>query len=505
MSSVIPHIPGAVQVVIAAIALFTIRYFSTATEYARVGNSRIWTWIPKTIPMRYELDRVSKNAYASINKKLDQPFVMKFFGYDYVMLQPKYLVDLKRAAASAMSFNVSFSDAFNLGSTVGDLYFSDNMGLAVTNYLNRQLKTFVPALVDEVEYALQVEVGRPAEWKTVTAAKVNGILIHRVTNRVIVGQRLCRDEEFSQTSLRFTSTLLPAAVWTNFISFGPLRDLASRATTFFHKWELEASLKLLIPEVERRLRESTEKASSANDSIQWLIEIAEKSNDPQEMIPRRIAENILHLLFAANSAPGALVTQMMYESLMNPAYLDILRAEIDGATGSAKEWTAVALDKMPFLDSFVRETLRVYPPGSIACTRTIMNQPYTLHDDTVLPLGSRVAFPVLAIQTDPENYDNPQRFNPYRFVKVSERGAIMNSTVLSSTLTTSFLTFGYGKHACPGRFFGIVEAKLVFGKLVQEYDIQWAKATAIRPPNVSIEGMVPPNQDALVKLRTRTA
>lgn len=202
-------------------------------------------------------------------------------------------------------------------------------------------------------------------WKEFVAAKINGALIHRVTNRVVVGPTLCRDEEFSQTSLRFTSTLLPSAVWTNFISFGPFRDLASRFTTFFHKWELEASIKLLVPVIEERVQsenKSTEDCPA--DCIQWLIEIARQSNDPRELSPRRIAENVLHLLFAANSAPGALVTQMVYEALMSPDYLKTLRAEIDAVVGAKGDWTPAALEKMPILDSYVRETLRVYPPGS---------------------------------------------------------------------------------------------------------------------------------------------
>jgi len=35
---------------------------------------------------------------------------MKFFGYDYLMMPPQYLGDLKKAKSEALSFNVSFSD-----------------------------------------------------------------------------------------------------------------------------------------------------------------------------------------------------------------------------------------------------------------------------------------------------------------------------------------------------------------------------------------------------------
>lgn len=156
------------------------------------------------------------------------------------------------------------------------------------------------------------------------------------------------------------------------MTFGPLRRFASRLTTFFHKSQLEASIKLLAPVIQRRMDQRREgKPESTPDSIEWFLDIAEKMNDPRELTVRRIAENVLHLLFAANSAPGALVTQMVYEVLMSPHYLEPLREEIEAAVRAERSWTAEALGSMVLLDSFVRETLRMYPPGSSkSCQRT---------------------------------------------------------------------------------------------------------------------------------------
>lgn len=187
-----------------------------------------------------------------------------------------------------------------------------------------------------------------------------------------MGPEFCRDETFLETSQKFTSTLLPSAVWTNFMTFGPLRPLLSKLTTWFHKTQLEASIKLLTPEIKRRMRaREAEKPSPCSDSIEWLIDIAEKMDDQRELSVRRLAENVLHLLFAANSAPGALVTQMVYEVLMDPRYLGPLRDEIAAALRAEGSWTAEALADMPLLDSFVRETLRMYPPGSSTSTEPI--------------------------------------------------------------------------------------------------------------------------------------
>ncbi|KAH7048238.1 putative cytochrome P450 [Macrophomina phaseolina] len=496
----------AVAVAVAVILISALAHLGRKRQYPRVGKSRLYTWLPFVTPMRYELDKYALGGYAKINKGQGKPFLMKFFNFDTLMMPPKYLQDLKKASLDSLSFNVSFSDAFNLDATVGDLYWSDNMRLAVVNYLNKQLKRFTPELVEEVIYAFDKEIGRPSTWKNVVAAKISGDVIHRVTNRVLVGPTLCRDETFLQTSQRFTSTLLPAAVWTNFMTFGPLRRTFSKLTTFFHKSQLEASIKLLTPVIEQRMNQRRAgKPADLSDSIEWFIEIAENMNDPRELTVRRLAENVLHLLFAANSAPGALVTQMVYEVLMNPQYLKLLREEIDSSIQAHGSWTADALANMIVLDGFVRETLRMYPPGSIACSRTVTTDSYTLHDGTKLPKGSQFAFPVLAIQMDAANYKDASTFDPYRFVDRDVNGKSRSNTLLSTTVTAEYLPFGYGKHACPGRFFGILEAKLVFAKLVQDYDFEWAEPVSARPPNISIEGMVPPNQTQVIKIKAKSA
>jgi hypothetical protein len=197
------------------------------------------------------------------------------------------------------------------------------------------------------------------------APKVVNLLVHRITNRVLVGKELARDEDYLRKSLDFTGTLLPAAVWTNFISFGIFRKFAAKFTTFFHRWKLAATTKILLPIVQKRLQDLEKNLSvDHDDSIQWTILTALQSLDLREHEPQRIVENILHLLFAANSAPGALATQMLYEALITPSHIEILRDEISSVVAEHGGWTWDALAQMPFLDSFTRETLRVYPPGS---------------------------------------------------------------------------------------------------------------------------------------------
>ena len=150
------------------------------------------------------------------------------------------------------------------------------------------------------------------------------------------------------------------------MTLGPLRRLVVWFTTVvYHRRDLDRAVSVLLPTIRRRLEEqnfNTEPQDQHIDAIQWTMDIA--GSDARESEPHRLAQQVLHLLFAASSAPGGLVTQMIYQTLMQPnEYLKPLREEIKTALAENDGWTSKALDHMRLLDSFIRETLRIYPTG----------------------------------------------------------------------------------------------------------------------------------------------
>jgi cytochrome P450 len=40
------------------------------------------------------------------------------------------------------------------------------------------------------------------------------------------------------------------------------------------------------------------------------------------------------------------------------------------------------------------------------------------------------------------------------------------------TVTKDFMAFGYGRHACPGRFFAANEIKLIMARILLDYDLK---------------------------------
>ena len=72
-----------------------------------------------------------------------------------------------------------------------------------------------------------------------------------------------------------------------------------------------------------------------------------------------------------------------------------------------------------------------------------------------------------------------------------------------SAVTTgddAFLTFGHGKHSCPGRFFAAQEMKLMLAHLVQHYDVEYM---AERPTPQAIMETKLPSRSTIIRVRRK--
>jgi cytochrome P450 len=106
---------------------------------------------------------------------------------------------------------------------------------------------------------------------------------------------------------------------------------------------------------------------------------------------------------------------------------------------------------------------------SVGLTRLAL-RPFTFFNGVTIPAGTIIAAPVTAIHTDGEIYPNPDKFDGFRFAKLREQVGVAGLQVTSTS--AEYLTFGYGRHACPGRFFAANEVKALLAHILVTYDIK---------------------------------
>ena len=65
------------------------------------------------------------------------------------------------------------------------------------------------------------------------------------------------------------------------------------------------------------------------------------------------------------------------------------------------------------------------------------------------------------------------------------------------------LSFGYGRHACPGRFFAAQEIKAIMAYILHNYDIRFSAGQS-RPESMRVETQYLPHPGATVEFKRRT-
>jgi cytochrome P450 len=108
-----------------------------------------------------------------------------------------------------------------------------------------------------------------------------------------------------------------------------------------------------------------------------------------------------------------------------------------------------------------------------------------LSDGTVIPKGD-IILVSCSKMWDPSIYPDPETFDPYRFLKLREGSTDMESVAQFVSPSPQHMGFGFGKHACPGRFFAAAELKVILCQVIMKYDFRLAEGCT---PQILRSGM----------------
>jgi hypothetical protein len=192
-------------------------------------------------------------------------------------------------------------------------------------------------------------------------------IMHRIATRVMIGPELCRDELFLQETTNLLESIFFTAIVIVTLPLGPLRPALAWLLTLPHKWKLEKCSRMLQPVVEARIqrrelpKSPTSDGHHIGDAIEWTLDLVK--GDATYDTPERLTYELLHNLWAASSAPGGMLTEIVYQMLMFPEYLQPLRLEAETATNKYG-WSEKMLADLRLQDSFIREVNRLLPTGA---------------------------------------------------------------------------------------------------------------------------------------------
>lgn len=117
------------------------------------------------------------------------------------------------------------------------------------------------------------------------------------------------------------------------------------------------------------------------------------------------------------------------------------------------------------------------------------------------------------ISRDATYYPNPDRFDPFRFYDLrmaaeksdpsTSKGFGSGSNLQLTSTSANSLPWGYGKAACPGRFFASAHMKLWVAMLIRRYDFQFVGGVGRRPENVFVDERTWPSMEIELEFRRK--
>ncbi|KAL0567087.1 hypothetical protein V5O48_014903 [Marasmius crinis-equi] len=337
----------------------------------------------------------------------------------------------------------------------------------VSGTLTRHLASMFGEVYDELSQAFAEEIPLSDEWaKVPTLGKVLRIVC-RTSNRLFVGLPLCRDEDWKDINIRHTVEIFTASYKASVVPGQWLQSLVAGYLSPL-PGNMKRTMKLIGPIIEERLAKfrAGEGDSLEDDLLTWLIRAAptEEQLEPEQLGLRMLALNVAAIHTTSQAFNSALINLCKH-----PEYIEPLRKEIEGAI-EKEGWTKASMGRMRMLDSFLKESQRVSSSNAIGVHRQTLKE-FTFSNGIVLPAGTVIGISASALHFDESTYSNPSEFDGLRSYHEREKvGESLKHQMV--TPGVKYITFGMGKHACPGRFFAVNEIKALFSHAILNYDIK---------------------------------
>ena len=171
-----------------------------------------------------------------------------------------------------------------------------------------------------------------------------------------------------------------------------------------------------------------------------------------------IRDQMLTMLIAGHDTATALFAWVFAVLSQHPNFRQRAQGEARRVLAGAPPAEA-HLNKLLFLDTIIKETLRLFPPIHVANRRTAC--PITVHGSEI-PADQRVMYSIYLAHRHPDYWQAPDQFVPERFDRDKD----------CKQPPFVFLPFGAGPRNCIGATFAQIEAKIVLARLLQQFHFQ---------------------------------
>ncbi|PKA50363.1 Cytochrome P450 78A4 [Apostasia shenzhenica] len=205
----------------------------------------------------------------------------------------------------------------------------------------------------------------------------------------------------------------------------------------------------------RRVNVDADSVGNVGDFVDVLLDFEKE----EKLSDSDLIAVLWEMIFRGTDTVAILLEWIMARMVLHPEIQAEAQAEIDSAVGNSRPVSDSDIPNLRYLQSIVKETLRMHPPGPLLSWARL-----AIHDVNVgnhfIPAGTTAMVNMWAITHDKSIWADPNDFKPERFM--SDEISIMGSDL-------RLAPFGSGRRVCPGKSMGLATVHLWLAQLLQSF------------------------------------
>jgi sterol 14-demethylase len=236
-------------------------------------------------------------------------------------------------------------------------------------------------------------------------------------------------------------------------------DAYADIESFHQRDRARLALVALVQDIMNRRAEQPKVPREERDLLDVLATL--KNEDGSlHFTADEITGMFISMMFAGHHTSSGTAAWTMIELLRHPETMKDVATELDDLYADGSEVSFQALRSIPRLEAALKETLRLHPP--LILLLRIAKQEITFGDYTV-PVGTMVGATPKVSNRIPEDFPNPELFDPGRYIDPRQEDL---------TNRWTWIPFGAGRHRCVGNAFAMMQLKAIFSVILRDYEFE---------------------------------
>jgi cytochrome P450 len=237
-------------------------------------------------------------------------------------------------------------------------------------------------------------------------------------------------------------------------------------------------LELMTHRIQRRQHEAAREMQAIIDSIiaqrkanavdngdLLAMLMAARDDEGRPMSDAQLRDEVITLFLAGHETTANAVTWALYLLSQHAGIEAKIIEEL--AVLNDEPPTVRDLQKLPYMEQVMKESMRLYPPAGGATREPIEDIELAGYG---VPKGSNIAISSYAMHHNPEIFPNPEAFDPGRFTPERE----------AQIPRYAYLPFGAGPRVCIGNVFALMETRILLACILQRWKLSLAPGEKVK-------------------------